>query len=60
LKAVPISKQATKNGSDHVRSGLLLISTSPIDFLVAYPLTLLLIGSQPGICMEVTLTLPQT
>jgi hypothetical protein len=46
LKAVPSSKQATKNGSDHARSGPLFISTALFDLLVPHLLTLLLIDRQ--------------
>jgi len=46
LEGYPYSKNnQQKSGSDHTTSEPLFISTALFDLLVAYPLTLLLIGS---------------
>jgi hypothetical protein len=43
-KAVPLPNMQTKSGSDLATSGALLTFRSRFDLLLAYPLTLLLIG----------------
>lgn len=43
-KAVPVPKPLIRNGSDCLRSEPFLIPRTIFDLLVAYPLTLLLIG----------------
>ena len=47
--SVPTQNPQTKNGSDHVISGPLLISASRFDLFPVYLLTLLLIGRCPGL-----------
>jgi hypothetical protein len=51
LEGCPYSKNnQQKSGSDHTTSEPLFISTALFDLLVAYPLTLLLIGTPPWWC----------
>jgi hypothetical protein len=52
-KSVSLPKTTNKNGSAHATSGPPFISASLFDLLVAYPLTLLLIGVLP-VCSRVT------